>query len=71
MAGRPRGWRTAAGQPVKNDDLWRQIDALNQTHNIEWRWVKGHASDPGNERADRLSNKVFEVANGHGFVAAT
>lgn len=54
-----RGWRTAAKQPVKNVDLWQKLDALvtGSGHTIEWRWVKGHAGDPGNERADALANK--------------
>lgn len=54
-----RGWKTAAKQPVKNVDLWQALDALVQGggHRIEWRWVKGHAGDPGNERADRLANR--------------
>jgi ribonuclease HI len=54
-----KGWKTAAKQPVKNVDLWQQLDALVHTagHAIEWRWVKGHAGDLGNERADALANK--------------
>ena len=52
-----RGWLTADKKPVKNVDLWQRLDALNATHNVQWRWVKGHAGDPGNERADRLANK--------------
>jgi ribonuclease HI len=54
-----RGWRTAAKQPVKNVDLWQQLDALvaGAGHRIEWRWVKGHSGDPGNERADQLANR--------------
>jgi ribonuclease HI len=54
-----KGWKTAAKQPVKNVDLWQQLDALVHTagHDIEWRWVKGHAGDPGNERADALANR--------------
>jgi ribonuclease HI len=54
-----KGWKTAAKQPVKNADLWMQLDALVASggHRIEWRWVKGHAGDPGNERADALANK--------------
>ncbi len=53
-----RGWKTAAKQPVKNVDLWQKLDALVSTagHTIEWVWVKGHAGDPGNERADALAN---------------
>src|SRR5438445_4490379 len=48
-----RGWRTAARAPVKNVDLWQRLDALvtSSGHNIDWRWVKGHAGDPGHERA--------------------
>lgn len=53
-----KGWKTAAKQPVKNVDLWQKLDALvNMSgHTIEWCWVKGHAGDPGNERADALAN---------------
>ncbi len=51
------GWRTASKQPVKNDDLWRELDALVQKHEIEWFWVKGHAGEAGNEKADELANK--------------
>ncbi len=61
-----RGWRTAAKQPVKNVDLWQRLDALvsGAGHAIEWRWVKGHAGDPGNERADALANCGVERALG-------
>ncbi len=61
-----RGWRTAAKAPVKNVDLWQRLDALLQSsgHTIDWRWVKGHAGDPGNERADGLANKGVERALG-------
>jgi ribonuclease HI len=54
-----RGWKTAAKQPVKNVDLWQALDALVNAggHDIDWRWVKGHAGDPGNERADALANR--------------
>ena len=52
-----RGWRTADKKPVKNVDLWQQLDELAQRHEIEWRWVKGHSGDAGNERADQLANK--------------
>src|SRR5690606_18373970 len=51
-----RGWRTADKKPVKNADLWQTLDALRQQHQIEWRWVRGHAGDAGNERADQLAN---------------
>jgi ribonuclease HI len=52
-----RGWRTADRKPVKNIDLWRELDALAARHSIEWHWVKGHAGHPENERADRLANR--------------
>lgn len=52
-----RGWKTAARQPVKNADLWQALDALVQQHDVSWRWVRGHAGDPGNERADALANE--------------
>ncbi len=51
-----KGWRTADGKPVKNVELWQRLDELAASHKIEWRWVKGHAGDPGNERADELAN---------------
>ena len=60
-----RGWRTADKKPVKNDDLWQALDALAQQHQIEWLWVKGHAGDEGNERADALANQgVAQVMHG-------
>ena len=49
------GWRTADKKPVKNEDLWRRLDEATQHHEIEWRWVKGHAGDEMNERADELA----------------
>lgn len=54
-----RGWRTAAKQPVKNADLWLRLDALLAAgeHRIDWRWVRGHSGDAGNERADQLANR--------------
>lgn len=54
-----RGWRTSTRQPVKNVDLWQRLDALvsGAGHAIDWRWVKGHSGDPGNERADQLANR--------------
>ncbi|MBI2294455.1 MAG: ribonuclease HI [Betaproteobacteria bacterium] len=51
-----RGWRTAGKKPVKNDDLWRRLDELRARHDVEWIWVRGHAGDEGNERADELAN---------------
>lgn len=52
-----RGWRTASNQAVKNVDLWQKLDAVTQVHKIDWRWVKGHAGNEGNERADALANR--------------
>lgn len=52
-----RGWRTADKKPVKNADLWQELDEATRRHDIRWRWVKGHAGHEGNERADRLANK--------------
>jgi ribonuclease HI len=57
-----RNWRTAAGEPVKNQDLWRVLDTLNSQHRIEWKWVKGHAGHPENERADALANQGISAA---------
>ncbi|MBU4214912.1 MAG: ribonuclease HI [Actinobacteria bacterium] len=51
------GWRTAAKKPVLNQDLWRELDAELAQHEVTWEWVKGHAGDPGNERADTLANR--------------
>jgi len=51
-----RNWQTAAKKPVKNDDLWRRLDAAKTLHTIEWKWIKGHSGDQGNERADALAN---------------
>ena len=57
-----KGWKTASKQPVKNVELWQRLDAVvnNSGHQIEWRWVKGHAGNPGNERADALANRGVE-----------
>lgn len=52
-----RGWRTAEKKPVKNVDLWQQLDELARRHEVEWHWVRGHAGHPENERADQLANK--------------
>lgn len=49
------GWRTADKKPVKNDDLWRRLDAAEARHDVTWEWVKGHAGHPENERADELA----------------
>ncbi|WP_198083956.1 ribonuclease HI [Variovorax sp. E3] len=61
-----KGWVTASKQPVKNVELWQKLDKLvaEGGHQIEWRWVKGHSGDPGNERADMLANKGVDKALG-------
>ncbi|MDX5299732.1 MAG: ribonuclease HI [Gammaproteobacteria bacterium] len=51
------GWRTAARQPVKNADLWQELDAQVGRHQVRWHWVKGHAGNPDNELADQLANE--------------
>ncbi|MDB6140751.1 MAG: ribonuclease, partial [Verrucomicrobiaceae bacterium] len=55
------GWRTSAKKPVKNEDLWRTLDALVTQHRIDWRWVKGHAGHDGNERCDQLATAAIEA----------
>ena len=57
-----RGWKTADKKPVKNEDLWRQLDAARARHEVDWRWVKGHAGDPLNERADALARAGLKAA---------
>ena len=56
-AWKKRNWLTADRKPVKNDDLWRELDFLAQRHRIEWLWVRGHAGHDGNEYADKLANQ--------------
>ncbi len=56
------GWRTAAGQPVKNEDLWRELDAAVGRHDVAWHWVKGHSGHAENERADRLAARGLREA---------
>lgn len=54
------GWKTAARQPVRNQDLWRELDAQASRHHIDWCWVKGHAGNPGNELADELAGRAID-----------
>ncbi|MDF1734779.1 MAG: ribonuclease HI [Minwuia sp.] len=54
-----RGWKTAAKKPVKNADLWQELDAANSRHKVRWHWVRGHAGDVGNERADQLARDAI------------
>jgi len=55
-----RNWRTADKKPVKNADLWRELEAATHRHEVEWHWVKGHSGDPGNEAADQLANEAID-----------
>ena len=56
-----RGWKTADKKPVKNQDLWEQLDTLASEHDLEWHWVKGHSGVPGNERCDALANAAIDA----------
>jgi ribonuclease HI len=58
------GWKTSDKKPVKNADLWQELDGLAAKHRLEWLWVKGHAGDPGNERADALANRGIDELTG-------
>ena len=55
------GWKTADKKPVKNADLWLQLDEAQKRHKIDWRWVKGHSGHEFNERADELANRGVEI----------
>jgi ribonuclease HI len=59
-AWKERGWRTADKKPVKNQDLWEQLDALAARHDVEWHWVRGHSGVAGNERVDALANRAID-----------
>jgi len=59
-----RGWKTAGGDPVKNKDLWQRLQAAAAPHAMQWRWVKGHAGDPDNERVDQLARNAAQKISG-------
>ena len=59
-----RGWKTAARKPVRNQDLWEALDMAAATHEVDWRWVKGHAGVPGNERVDELARRAIDALVG-------
>ena len=59
-----RGWLTAARKPVKNQDLWQRLDQVLSGHQVQWRWVKGHSGNAGNERADALANRGIDELQG-------
>ncbi len=65
------GWKTASKQPVKNVDLWQRLVAAMAPHQVSWHWVKGHAGDPGNERADELARLGIAEVTGGTPLAAT
>ena len=56
-----RGWKTADKKPVKNQDLWQELDLLVARHKLEWHWVKGHSGNVGNERVDALANRAIDA----------
>ena len=58
---RANGWRTSDRKPVKNQDLWEALDAARTPHQIEWRWVKGHSGNAGNDRVDELANEAIDT----------
>ena len=53
-------WKTASKKPVKNEELWKRLDLLCEQHEVNWKWVKGHAGDMGNERVDKLARSAME-----------
>ena len=61
QAWKRRDWKTANKKPVKNIDLWQQLDLVNATHEVEWCWVRGHSGHVENERADRLANQAIDA----------
>mgnify|MGYP005686027097 CR=1 FL=1 len=65
-AWKQKGWRTAARKPVKNEDLWRLLDSLNQQHDVQWQWVKGHSGHVENERVDQLANMAIDEMQSEG-----
>ena len=58
-----KDWKTANKKPVKNVDLWKQLDLLNNKYSVTWHWVKGHSDDPGNDMADLLANQAMDEIN--------
>jgi ribonuclease HI len=56
-----RGWRTAAGSPVKNAELWRALEELSKRHLVDWQWVRGHSGHPENERVDHLAREAIKT----------
>lgn len=63
------GWKTASKKTVRNADLWRSLDEVSARHSIQWRWVRGHTGNPGNERADALAREAIESLTATGAAA--
>ncbi len=63
-AWKARGWKTADRKPVKNQDLWEALDAARSAHQVQWRWVRGHSGDAGNERVDQIANEAIDAMLG-------
>ena len=61
-----KGWKTTSKKPVKNQDLWQQLDKLTAMHDIDWHWVKGHSGHAENERADTLANQAIDTMAAQG-----
>ena len=62
-AWKKNNWKNKKKKNIKNLDLWKKLDSLNDFHNISWNWVKAHDGNPGNEKADQLANKAIELQN--------
>ncbi len=60
-----RGWRTAGGEPVKNQDIWERLIKASAPHEVEWEWVRGHSGHVGNEKVDALLNQVMDQYGAH------
>jgi ribonuclease HI len=67
-AWKARGWKTANKKAVKNRDLWQQLDMAAARHQVEWRWVRGHAGNAGNEQVDRLANAAIDEMQGNDLI---
>jgi ribonuclease HI len=66
-----RGWRTADKKPVSNQDLWERLERALASHEVEWRWVRGHSGDPDNERADQLARAAISAGRAGGAASAS
>jgi ribonuclease HI len=64
QVGKKNNWKTASKKPVKNEELWKRLDLLCEQHEVNWKWVKGHGGDRGNERVDKLARSAMEPFKG-------